>query len=710
MLGFGGFTSTFVLVYLPKRFILQSGLVESGITFEYSGLPFQPPARRPEIRPTHPAMPLEGDAFGVGPSEQFWAEVLALLESEDFDASVPVFNEYLERFPNDLDVWREYSVTLVRAERSVEAEVVFRRLMEAGDANARLELARLLRDRGDQEQAIALFRESAEAEPGALDLRLELARTLLWAEHYDEAILSYRDLQRAFPRSLALRLELAQALFWSGRADESFVLLSGFPSHDSAWPEVEDLLADLVPLVAPPAPTYAELIQQAIDDGNMVLASDLYTRLLVRTPLDSERWNDWVDYLQYQLEDLTAARAALMSRAEAPGLTQNQRFRLAQLHVWTRHEELARAELLSLLNLDPERADAWALLGDVYRWQGDRLAAQDAYHRALILSADNEEARFGLREIHEQVDLAIDQRDPTGIDPEFVYFQDSDDYRRTDVAVRAAKRWYTTGLVLRAGYRNLGGPGSFAPVSFEDGPFVELAVVQWLRLGTIRTSLNAGLQRLATLGNEPVINVQVDVPDANGTSLQASYAHGPAYPHTATLASVVGGVRADDIQVSVYRGLGERWSIAGTAAVVSLRGVGSNNWRMSSAATATRQISGFFLAGVTSRLLTHTDAAPVVDTRRLYWDPSAFWTNSLMLELRTIDGNTWTAFGRFVPGVALAQERDAVGTQLVPQITTEAGAAYEIERFSLEADVAYNRGRSGDYHSFAANLRLSIKP
>lgn len=710
MLGFGGFTSTFVLVYLPKRFILQSGLVESGITFETANPPFQPPARQPEIRPTHPATPLEGVPVGMGPSERFWEAVLPLLAAGDLESALTVFAEYLTLFPEDLDVWREYAVALVRGERGPAAEEVYRRLIDAGDTRARLELARLLRDRGDVHQAIALFREIVASNPKDLELRIELARSLLWTEQYQEAVSLYRDLAAESPGALHLRLELAQALFWYGRSDEAFFQLSGFPSHDSAWAVVESLLADIVPLVAPQMRTVPEMIQQAIEDGDLLLASKLFNRMLVRTPLESERWNEWVDFLQFRLEDLEAARTALMSRAAVPGLGPDDRFRLAQLHAWTGHGDLAKVELLSLLSFDANRTAAWALLGDLYRWEGDRLRARDAYLRTLALSPGNEDAIFGLSEIREQVDLVIARRDETGVGPQIAYFRDSDDFQRLDVAVTAAMRWYATGLIIKTGYRHLEGPGAGGALGVEDGPFAEVELVQWWRLGTVRTSVTAGVQRLEILGNEPSFNARVEVPDANGTALQITYAHGPAFPHTATLASVVSGVRSDEMQVSAYRGLGERWSIAGNAGAVSLRGGGVDNWRLNGAANVTRRISDLFLVGVTSRILTHSDAAPLLEARRVYWDPSAFWTNSLVLELRTPDGNPWTVFGRLTPGVALAREREIAGAQLVPQLSTETGAAYEKGRISLAGDVGYNRARAGDYHSFVANLRFSIKP
>jgi Flp pilus assembly protein TadD len=710
MLGFGGFTSVFVLIVLPKRFVLQAGLVESGITFETENLPFQPPERQPDIRPTFPMTAAVEPGSGIGPSEQLWSEVLPLLTAEEYPAALSLFEDYLKDYPEDYDVQREYAVTLLRVDRAAEAEAVYRRLIEAGDLSYRMDLARLVRDRGDATQAIALFREIVTDDPEDAEARLELARTLLWDEQYGEAIALYRELARANHRSLPVRLELAQALYWNGQPEEAFGLLSGYPSHDSGWSTVDSLLAEIVPQVAPQGHTFAEQIQKAIDEGDLSLASELYARMLLRTPVDSDRWNDWVDFLQYQLEDLEEARAALMARDAAVGLDSDQRFRLAQLHAWTTHEEMAKAELQNLLHVDPDRAEAWALLGNLYQWEGDRLRAWDAYNRALAISADNEEAMAGLLEIRSLVDEVVAERDYTGVDPQVNYFRDSDDYQRLDLGVQAAKRWYTTVLVLRAGYRHLEGPEAGAASGAERGPFAELEVVRWWRLGTVRTSVTAGVQQLEAFGNEPSFNAQIEVPNANGTALQASYTHGPAYPHTATLGSVLGGIRSDDIQVSAYRGLGERWSIAGAATVVSLRGGGVDNLRMSGAATATRQVSDVFRAGVTSRILTHTEAAPSLNSRRLYWDPSSFWTNSLLLELRTPEGDTWFVFGRLTPGFALARERDTPGNQLVPQFGTEAGAGYQTGRLKLETDVGYYRGRAGDYNSLAANLRLSIRP
>ena len=94
----------------------------------------------------------------------------------------------------------------------------------------------------------------------------------------------------------------------------------------------------------------------------------------------------------------------------------------------------------------------------------------------------------------------------------------------------------------------------------------------------------------------------------------------------------------------------------------------------------------------------------------MYWDPSLFWSHSLVLEARTSDATRWTAFGRLTPGVALARERTTIGSRIVPQFGTEAGVRYETERTLFVAGLAYLRGRAGGYNSLAGDVRLSIRP
>jgi hypothetical protein len=116
------FTSAFVLVVLPQRFVLQAGLVESGITFPSLLPPYfappLPPIISPRMRP--PAPPIQ-----PGPGEAFWNGVLPLLRAGQLERTVSLFRSYLARHPDDADVWREFADVLTKLGRYDEAEQIY---------------------------------------------------------------------------------------------------------------------------------------------------------------------------------------------------------------------------------------------------------------------------------------------------------------------------------------------------------------------------------------------------------------------------------------------------------------------------------------------------------------------------------------------------------------------------------------------------------
>ena len=116
ILSLGGMSMAFVLVVLPKRFVLQAGLVESGVTFPTQAPPFRPPMRGQVVQPGLTLPP------PLGPAEAFWNEALPLLENGYYDRAIPLFSHYLADHPEDTSVWREYAVTLLKNGSTEEAE------------------------------------------------------------------------------------------------------------------------------------------------------------------------------------------------------------------------------------------------------------------------------------------------------------------------------------------------------------------------------------------------------------------------------------------------------------------------------------------------------------------------------------------------------------------------------------------------------------
>jgi tetratricopeptide (TPR) repeat protein len=709
VLSLGAFTSAFVLVVLPQRFVLQAGLVESGITFPTTLPPFLTPARAPVIRPRIPPPP----PIQPGPAERFWHAILPLLRAGQLDAAVPRFRAYLAVHPGDRDIWREFAVVLTRLGQYDEAEAIYLRLLATSDdPRLTLQLARLLRDRGERERSLALYRQLVAAQPADATLAREFAQVLTWAEAYGAAADVYRQLLARDPADHGLRLDLARVLYWGGQRTDALRVLWAIPADAAEATAAGDLRAVLERELAPPPTTADTLLEQArraVVAQNLDGATRLYERLLERDPDDPALWLEWADFLQYQKQDLPAARDALTHLGGMRSLTWAERFRLAQLHAWTGEEQQAKSMLLGLLEEDSTQAEAWALLGNLYRFENARIDAQRAYRNALELDPRSIQALEGQRGLERQTAQVIATRERPSAGPELFYFRDSDEYRRFDIGARATFLWGATAVVARAGYRTLEGVALAGAPGSEEGPFFHVELARWWRLGTVRTSVSAGVEHLDAFGTEPTLGVRLVIPDAGGAAVALAYDHGPAFHRTVTLESILGVVRSDHLQASVFRPLGRGWSLAGLGAATSLRGGGTNNWRFNGFVTLRRQVLAPLSVALTSQFLAFSSAAPVLDTRRLYWDPKAFWSGGVQLEARTRPASAWQLYGRLTPGVGLVRERIVGGLDLVPQLATEAGVGYESPRIVFAGGLAYLRGREGEYNSFGANVSLAVR-
>lgn len=709
-------TGLFALVVLPQRFVLQAGLRESGISFP-ARAPGFPPAPRgrvvePPPRRPPPLVPVEG------PAQRLWREVLPLLQQERWNEALPLLRRHLEAHPGDEDVRREYARALVRAGRLDDAEREAARLGRANDRLAvRLDLARAVRNRGETERALRIYRGLVADHPDSRSLRLELARTLAWAERYDEAGALLAELLREGPDDPALRLELARVLFWADRLEEAREVLAGIPPDSREAAEADALDRRLAALLAPPAApeekvdrSLAGQARRAAARGDLAEAARLYRAAVAAEPINAELWREWIDFLQLRLDDLEAARDALAEYGERFGLTADDSYRLAQLEAWTGRTQEARGRLEELLREDPGRAEAWALLGDMRRWDGDRPGAAAAYGEALARDPGSETAARGLEDVRRQSETAARGADPSGAGPVARGFLDSDDFRRFDLAGVTLFRWGLTGVRVEGGFRSLRGRDLAGGLRTEEGAFGEVEVSHWWREATIRTALSAGLEHLDAFGVEPSFGVTLEIPPLRGFGLAARYRHGPAYPLTRTLESVLEPVRADQVAISLFHALGVDWNLQVGGELARLTQPAEDNTRLVGSIFVGRRLSDAWRVGLGSRFLSFDRPAAVSGIRRLYWDPSAFWATDLTVALRTPGGEGWGAHAAVSPGLAVLDERDVAGTEVVPQLRGEAGVFFLGERTTLSAELFYGRGRERDYSSFGFELRLQVRP
>jgi tetratricopeptide (TPR) repeat protein len=710
LLSLGAITSAFVLVVLPRRFVLQAGLVESGVTFPAHVPPFRPPRSGPIVRP---APDDTREEITVGPAEAFWDSAVPLLDAGMYVAALPLFEQYLAEYPADVDVWREYAATLAQAGRQLEAEEVYSRLLASGDdPTIMLELARMKRDRGDYAAALALYERLTASYPEDVELQLELARTLVWAQQYAAARRTYLALLRHRPDDYILRLELAEVLYWDNDPLAAFFVLNDLPEgvHESReGMELRLHLDSLLLAAMPPGMSHLDRARRAVAQQDLEQAERLYRRVLATQPREPTLWLEWVDFLQYQLGDLAAAREALLQLQALRPLEPDERFRLAQLHAWTGSESEAQRILEDLVRDQPQDAEAWALLGDLYQWSGSRLAARDAYERALAAAPDNPQALAGLDTLHVQTYRAIAASEDRNVGTRLLLFTDSDDFGRIDMTAEVALLRRATAVVVRAGYRRIDGTELQGQPEVDHGPFAAFELAQWWRLGTVRASLTAGIEQLDALGTKPSLEARLNIPNASGAGISVLYHHGPAYSQTVTFESMQVALLSDYVEAAAFRRMGNGWSLAMNGTVGSLHTSGDANLRASVGASAMRDLSPALTVGLITQYLTLTDSAPRAERRRLYWDPRAFWATGVRFELSTAPQSTWALYARLTPGVALSDERDDSDPRWVPQLTSEAGILVENRRFLLAGDLAYLVGREGDYSSFGANLHFAVK-
>lgn len=709
-------TAGLVLIVLPARYVLTADLRESGISFPTTAdaLAFPMPTPEPLIQP--PPQPLRTVDPEPGPAELLWADIDPLLADGRYGQAIARMDLYLLDHPADLSVRRERARSLALAGNLPAARAAFEYLVERTDAPMdRLALARLLRDLGDVDEADALYRELIAERPADLELRHEAARFYMWAERYPEAEALLRDLVVRAPEVGIYRLDLARVLYWADRPEEARVVLASFPDEAESAAEARALDEELANLLRPPPEpepepeTLVDRARRAAADEDLDTAAALYAQAVAETPGDPALALEYIDFLQYRREDFDAAIAAIDSYQARFGSDPDLSYRLAQLYMWTGREPEARLVLEALVRDHPERADAWGLLGDVYRYADERGKSRRAYERALELQPGELHAAAGLPELDRLRAQTVAAREPIGIGPTVSLFDDSDDFLRLDIGGSASWAISTVTLDLTAGYRRLEGIDLTGVDSSDDGFFASLEGSRWWSEASLRTAFRVGVDHLDKSGTEPTFGVSIERFGSSGSSVSLRYDHTPAYLLAATLESAVAEVVADHVEVVGSTPLGDDWSLAASADVALFDGGGLTNTRVGGGLTISRRLGPLFRAEIGTRLIGFSDPAPVLG-RRLYWDPTLFWSNTVGLSLSRFPERGLGYRARIIGGAAFSDERDQLETRWVPQFGVDAGLRWLSERTTLNLGAFYRQSREDEYSAFGLEFTLRVRP
>ncbi len=728
-------TLVLVLYVLPERYVLRPGFRESGITFPSPSTPFAPLPLVPVAALVMPGPPTPPAVIPPGPAELFWAEVAPLLESRRYSEALPVFEAYLRDHPADADARRELALTLLAAGRTVEATTELRRLLAEHDDQAhRLLLARTLRELGRTDEAVAEYARLGVARPNDAGLWLEWAQAYAWAERYPEAAQVLERALNGDPSSVPLRVELARIYYASGRLADARSLLA--PIDEDALAAAgggllrNDVLAALyVPPLAPPTPP--TLLEQAVaarEADEFERSRALFQDALREDPNDAVVWQAYADLLEYELVDLEGARSALLEVERLSSPSADLQYRMAQLDVWTGRMDEAEGRLEALLvMLDADEdagvspADVQAALGDLLRWEGDRLGAGGRYHLALASDPDNARARAGMAALEAEVTRTLVEVEQPRIGGTAYTLADTDDFARVDIGgewIEVGGPWVWGGT---AGNRWISGVALDGGEAHRQGAFLDLEAARWWRWGTLRTAVDFGVQRVRAV-LDPVFGASLGLRGRSGSTSELRYEHGPAYPIAVTLQSVLADVVQDRVSVSHARPLGQRWNMSAALDGAWLSadpdsvagGASSGVGRAQGSLALGRALSPTLTVGITSRALTFTRAAPVTTlpgggSGRLFWDPSLVISAGPYARLTRDLSANWRLSGTLGPGVALIDERGTTGTDFVPHISAEAGVRREGARYWTAFDVFYYQGQFDGYRTYGARLTLSAR-
>ena len=739
-----GLTLFLVLVVFPRRYILSTGLRESGESFPSEAAPFSPSEGYLTEVPPPPPPPPPTEVIR-GPAEVFWSEVGPLLDADRYAQALPIFEEYLAAHPDDRGALKEYAITLGRAGSTAEAVLVFDKLLsDQNDPGIRLLLARGLRDRGRLDEAEIQYGILMEEAPEDVSLALEWGQALAWEREYERAVEVLAGGLALDSTSVDLRVALAQVFYWSGELDDADRVLSGLEDETLRAAGGVPLKRDIMAALTPPEPeaeeslaaagplSPLEKIALARAEEDYDLASLLYQEALREIPQDTSAWRAYADLLQFGLDDLEGARAALLPVEALGGADPALQFRLGQLDIWTGRNDDASERLQALLvglerkSIAPdsgqaasfgyaEVAEVRALLGDLRRWRGDRWLSGENYRFALETDPTNSRAQDGLEELGAEAARDIEEIESPGLGGNAYSLTDSDEFSRLDLGVQGVSINDNWVWGFRTGTRWLGGLDLTGRNESEQGLFLELESARWWRWGTIRTGLHLGLEEVPPGGTDLSFGASLRFSDLGGFRTDLRYDHGPAYPLAMTLQSVYGDVVQDRFMANLSRGINQRWSLslAGDMAWLKPGDVDdaekAGSLRLEAGGSLGRAMTDDLVLGVNARALTYSEPSPVLDGLRLFWDPDAVLAGGVYAQWNKGLTERWSLKTRLNPSFALIDERIATGFAVVPHLSAEAGLSYLGSRFRTSMDAFYYSGRFDGYRAYGVRLSLSAR-
>ena len=604
------------------------------------------------------------------------------------------------------------------------------------DPEALRELSRLLVRNGRVNDGLARYRELLTASPDS-GARAEYAAALLALQQYDSAAANYRILINADSNDLSARVGLARALAWGNHpreaepelrwvtlrvpGDTTFVVMLRVARHsydptsaDAARWVGED------PQYAPYRLTLARLLASegrldlaaaqfdTLVSGNSsslaltreaagvhAMAGDsigdarLLRRAVALAPADTGIRQSYAEALAWS-GDRASAVAQYDTLLAASGSDPDLLIARARLYAVSGDNAAAERDLSEAIAKRPT-PEAWVMLGDLYRWEGDRSRAWSAYSEASALRPGDAAAEGGFAELAaaERRQKAAVLSGELGWNTFASYLGDNAGF---DLSIAGLGGGMGIGpasaLLLGADARRLGS---------DQGEAAYLGVVQYFR--SYRFSAEGGAVTYRERGDFGYGSVSA-AGALGGLWTSAEVRTGPTFqwlmsPRTLTYRGASASLTIPAGLAAFSFGVDRMWLSDGNDRTQLQLGARYALWR---------GVSAIYSGGMIG--FDHASAS--------YWDPRRFTSHSMGLELSTQRDSGFSVSARVLPGIGVMSDgfdSTIPGARTAAQLSTGLALAYRRRWWSLTLDGDYAHGvRDSGYQSARASARLRITP
>ena len=604
------------------------------------------------------------------------------------------------------------------------------------DPEALRELSRLLVRNGRVNDGLARYRELLTASPDS-GARAEYAAALLALQQYDSAAANYRILINADSNDLSARVGLARALAWGNHpreaepelrwvtlrvpGDTTFVVMLRVArnSYDPTSADAARWVGE-DPQYAPYRLTLARLLASegrldlaaaqfdTLVSGNSsslaltreaagvhAMAGDsigdarLLRRAVALAPADTGIRQSYAEALAWS-GDRASAVAQYDTLLAASGSDPDLLIARARLYAVSGDNAAAERDLSEAIAKRPT-PEAWVMLGDLYRWEGDRSRAWSAYSEASALRPGDAAAEGGFAELAaaERRQKAAVLSGELGWNTFASYLGDNAGF---DLSIAGLGGGMGIGpasaLLLGADARRLGS---------DQGEAAYLGVVQYFR--SYRFSAEGGAVTYRERGDFGYGSVSA-AGALGGLWTSAEVRTGPTFqwlmsPRTLTYRGASASLTIPAGLAAFSFGVDRMWLSDGNDRTQLQLGARYALWR---------GVSAIYSGGMIG--FDHASAS--------YWDPRRFTSHSMGLELSTQRDSGFSVSARVLPGIGVMSDgfdSTIPGARTAAQLSTGLALAYRRRWWSLTLDGDYAHGvRDSGYQSARASARLRITP